>query len=400
MRSITSAVFSRSATAAAALALALVCAGSGCSTATSFLKRPFKTGASAQPTASAPASSPAPASTAPASAAAAHAVPAAAPAAAPVAMAPAPSLAPSAVAALPATDQQPVDRVIASVDGEPITMHDVKSFAASAGRPIGTDDIAEDATAKEALKALIEQRLLDEELKKYDDKIDSSQVDRYLAEIRSDKHMSDAQFRQALMQSGVSYDEFRKQARLQLERAMMIQQEVREQIEIPESELKAYYDEHTSDFTVSKERYKLAQVLIAVPPNATSAQVAAAAKKAEEVRKAAIGGADFAELAHKYSDDDSKGQGGELGWFEPSDILDVILAGVKDLPPGGVSPVVRSSHGFHVLKLEDHEVPGAQSFAAVKDKIREKLVDEKARDRLQTWIETDLAKRHYVETMY
>jgi peptidyl-prolyl cis-trans isomerase SurA len=400
MRSITSAVFSRAATAAAALGLVLACAGSGCSTATGFLKRPFKTGPSAQPAASAPASAPAAAAAAPASAAAAPPVPAPASAAAPVAMAPTPSLAPSAPATLPAADQQPVDRVIASVDGEPITMHDVKSFAASAGRPISADDIAENETAKQALKALIEQRLLDEELKKYDDKIDSSQVDRYIAEIRSDKHMSDAQFRQALMQSGVSYDEFRKQARLQLERAMMVQQEVREQIETPESELKAYYDEHKSDFTVSKERFKLAQVLIAVPANAPAAETAAAAKKAEEVRKAAIGGADFAELAHKYSDDDSKNQGGELGWFEPSDILDVILAAVKNLPPGGISPVVRSSHGFHVLKLEDHEVPGAQSFAAVKDKIREKLIDEKSRDRLQSWIETDLAKRHYVETMY
>jgi peptidyl-prolyl cis-trans isomerase SurA len=299
-----------------------------------------------------------------------------------------------------AAAQELGDKVVASVDGQPITEHDIETFSASVGRPVKADDIANNAAAKAVLKALISQKLLDSEVKKYSDKIDDAQVDRYMAQLQSDNHMSDAQFRAALAQSGKSYQEVRKEAREQLERAMMIEQEVRERISITSAEIQAYYDTHKSDFTVTDERLKLAQILIAVPANATPQQVAAAQAKAESIRKQAAAGADFGELARKYSDDSSKSAGGELGWFEPKDVLDQILAAVRPLKPGQISPVVRSSHGFHILKLEAHDEPGVMPLDQVKAKIREQLLNEKTRTRLQEWVESDLVKQHDVQMLY
>src|SRR5258708_6740795 len=88
-----------------------------------------------------------------------------------------------------------VDRVVASVDGDPITMREVKDFASQHGQPIDTDDFASSDTAKTAVKALIGEKLLDQEVKKYDDKDDDSQVDKYIAQLRIDKHMIEAEFR-------------------------------------------------------------------------------------------------------------------------------------------------------------------------------------------------------------
>ena len=251
-----------------------------------------------------------------------------------------------------------LDRVVASVDGDPITMREVKDFAAQHGRPIDTDDFASSQTAKDTVKALIGEKLLEQEVKKYEDKVDEGQVDKYIDELRQDKHLTDEQFRAQLKAAGMSYDDLRKRARLDLEKAMMIQQQVREKIDVPDSAIQAAYEEHKADFTIAKERLKLAQILIAVPPNASAQQVAEAQKKADQVRARAAKGEDFNDLARKYSDDESKSSGGELGWFEPSDIMDQILAGVKPLKPGQISPVIRTSHGFHIVKLEDHEVPG------------------------------------------
>jgi parvulin-like peptidyl-prolyl isomerase len=312
----------------------------------------------------------------------------------------APGAAPAASAQSAEPDAHPIDRIIASVDGDPITMQDLKSFAAQAGSPITTDDIADDENAKAALRGLIDQKLLDAEVKKYANKIDAAQVDRYIQELRNDKHMTEADFRKALMQSGISYDQFRQHAREQLERAMMIDQEVRERIDVPASDIKAYYDEHQDEFRISQERLKLAQVLIAVEPDAPPAQVSAAHKKVEEIREQAVKGTSFGDLARRYSDDQSKTKGGELGWFKPADVMDVILAAVKNLKPGQISQVVRTKYGFHVLKLEDHEVPGVEPLAKVSDQIRAKVIDEKMQSKLLSWVETDLAKRHYVETMY
>ena len=94
--------------------------------------------------------------------------------------------------------------------------------------------------------------------------------------------MSDAEFRSQLQASGMSYDELRHRARMDLEKAMMIEQEVRGKIDVPDADTKAYYDSHQADFTITKERLRLSQILIALPPNATPAQVAAAQKKGLE----------------------------------------------------------------------------------------------------------------------
>jgi peptidyl-prolyl cis-trans isomerase SurA len=293
-----------------------------------------------------------------------------------------------------------LDKVVASVDGEPITMREVKDFAAQQGTPLTSNDFASSEAAKSSVKALISEKLLDEEVKKYDDKVDEGQVDKYIEQLREDKHLSDAQFRQQLQAAGMTYDDLRRRARLDLEKAMMIQQEVREKIEIPDADIQAAYNAHKDQFTVAKERLKLAQILVAVPPNATPNQVAEARKKADAVHARAAKGDDFNDLARMYSDDDSKSNGGELGWFEPGDVMDQILVGVKPLKPGQISPVIRTNHGFHIVKLEDHEVPGVRPLSEVKAQIRAALIDQHSSAQLEKWIESDLVKQHYVETMY
>lgn len=306
-----------------------------------------------------------------------------------------------AVMAMPTISHaQQIDKIVASVDGDPITMHDVRVFAQSAGQPIPPGDPTSDPIFKEGLKGLIAQKLLAEEVKKYDDKIEDSQVDKYIEDIEEERNISDQQLRQSLMQNGISYDDFRKQARLELEKGMMLNEELRQRVTIPEDQIDAYYKAHQDEFTVKKEHYQLAQILISVAPNAPQADVVAAKAKAEDIRKKLVAGQDFGDLAKRYSDDESKDHGGELGVFAPDDIMDEILGAIKNVQPGEISEVVRSKNGFHIIKVENHEVPGVKPLVVVKEQIRSKLVDEQTKARLQGWVETELVKQHDVETMY
>lgn len=303
-------------------------------------------------------------------------------------------------AASPQGPHQTVAHIVASVDGEPITARDVEQFSVAVGRPVNVDDIADDPQAKAALKGLISQKLLEKEIDQYAGKVDEEQIDNYIEVVQRDKHMTPEQFKAALAQSGMSMEEFRKHAREELEKEMMIRQQIRQRVEISNADIQAYYDTHKADFTVASEKLRVAQILIGVPQNANPQQVAALQAKADKIRAAAAGGADFAALARKYSDDESRNHGGELGWFGPQDILDQIYGAVKNLKPGDISQVVRTSHGFHILKLEEHQVAGVQPLAEVKEQIRNQLINQRANAELENWVENDLTKQHDVETFY
>jgi peptidyl-prolyl cis-trans isomerase SurA len=294
--------------------------------------------------------------------------------------------------------QDDLDRVVASVDGDPITVHDLKTFAAINKVTLSDPGDTNSPETRVVLKGVISERLLESEVKKYKDQIDDRQVDEYISNFEQSNGMTDAQLRAQLQSQGHTYEEFRKHSRLELQKMIMIQKEVRGKVNISPDEVKAYYDAHPEEFSGGKETFKLAQILIAVPANATPAQVEAARVKADSIHKQLVDGADFSKLARQYSDDDSKSQGGELGDFSRGDIVDPIQNAIDHMKAGEISDPIRTNHGFHIVKLEEHEQSGAKPFSEVSAQIQDKLVSQKAQQQFGTWVDNDLVKQHYIET--
>lgn len=294
--------------------------------------------------------------------------------------------------------QDDLDRVVASIDGDPITVHDLKTFAAINKVTLPDPGDMNSPDTKAALKGVISERLLESEVKKYKDQVDDRQVDEYISNFEQGNGLTDAQLRAQLQSQGHTYEEFRKHSRMELQKMIMIQKEVRGKVNISPDEVKAYYDAHPEEFSVGKETFKLAQILIAVPPNATPAQVEAARVKADSIHKQLLDGADFGKLARQYSDDDSRSQGGELGDFSRGEMIDPIQNAIDHMKGGEISDPIRTEHGFHIVKLEEHEQSGAKPFAEVSTQIQEKLVSQKAQQQFGTWVDNDLVKQHYIET--
>ncbi len=296
-----------------------------------------------------------------------------------------------------------IDSVVASVDGDPITSTDLKNPRATgsaSGMPSGGLAIGTPDSPQGALKTAIEQKLLEEEALKYAPKVDDDEIDRYITNLEQQNHITDAQLRAQLQGQNISYDDFREKIRKQVEAMTMIDREVRQKIVIPEREIEIYYKNNPDEFTTTDEKFKLAQILIAVPANATPRQLEALQQKADDVHKLAVkSGADFGGLALQYSDDDSKTKGGELGEFAPGDLNDAVLLAIKNSKDGDISPVVKTKYGFHIVKVEQHQTPGLEPLDQVRGKIRETLMTEQAKEAFQKWLDNDLVKRHYVETL-
>lgn len=301
--------------------------------------------------------------------------------------------------AAPRARAEMIDGVVASVDGDPITSHDVKVYNASNSASTNGAPAAQAMDSDAALKSIIQDRMLKSEARNYADKVSDDEIDRYIANLEQTNHITDVQLHQQLKSEGVSYDEFRNRMREQVEAMTMIDKEVRQKIMVPDSAIDAYYQSHLSEFTITSEKYQLAQILISVPKNATPQQIAELQAKAVAIRKQAAKGADFGALAMQYSDDDSKAKGGELGEFSPSDLNDAVAAGIKNLSTGQISDVIRTKYGFHIIKVEMHHTPGVLPINQVRGQIRDKIQSEQSRGNFEKWVDTDLAKQHYVETL-
>lgn len=154
------------------------------------------------------------------------------------------------------------------------------------------------------------------------------------------------------------------------------------------------------DFTAAaQEQYqvKKAQYLIAESVSAAHVLIrlegrsdADARKLAEDVRKKAIAGEDFAGLAEKYSDDPSKAQNkGVLGTFGRGQMVKPFEDAVFALKtPGEISPVVKTQFGYHIIRLIEKRAAVQQPFEDVKEKIIQELDEKFVSDARASYIST------------
>ena len=109
----------------------------------------------------------------------------------------------------------------------------------------------------------------------------------------------------------------------------------------------------------------------------TDAEVAEIRQKAEDVLKKAKSGANFEDLAKKYSEDDAtKPKGGDLGWIVEGQTVPEFQQAAFTLPKGAISDLVKTQYGFHIIKVLDHEQAHTKTFEEVRSTIEPTVLDE------------------------
>lgn len=100
-------------------------------------------------------------------------------------------------------------------------------------------------------------------------------------------------------------------------------------------------------------------------------------EEAEKVLAELKGGADFAELARKYSKDPAAANGGDLGWFKKGDMVPAFSDAAFSLKPGETVPEpVQTQFGWHVIKVLDKRQAPPPPFEQVQNDIRQQMIRE------------------------
>jgi peptidyl-prolyl cis-trans isomerase SurA len=270
-----------------------------------------------------------------------------------------------------------VDRVIAVVNNEIITMSDLQREAAKT---------AEKTDERLLLEDMINRKLQMAAAKRAGIDVTDQEVIDAVADIIKRNSMDRRQFEAALAKEGLTPEQYRAELKEQMTLSRVFNKFVRTGLTVDEGELRAFYERNPKAFELPEE-IQVRQVFLKVPENATPAQISALQEKANKANKRARSGEDFVLLVREYSDQATASADGDLGFMQRESALPEIEKAVAGLKPGEIAGPIRSSLGFHVIRLEEIRTQ-TKSYEKVKDEIASLLYNQKLESTYRSWLQT------------
>ena len=267
-----------------------------------------------------------------------------------------------AVRAQTATAIRSADFIVAVVNSEPITNAEVQSMRLRLVRELGGRGAQLPPAAlltQQALDMLINEKAQLQQAEEQGIKVDNDQVDQAEANVAASNQLSREALHRRLAQEGVSVEAYRKQLKNQLVLSRLREREVESRTRVSEQDIDRYLQEQGQSGQSSPPELNIAMILLAVPENASAAESKTVEDKARDLLRRARAGEDFAQLAKTYSQAFDKGaKGGEMGLRPAERYPEIFAEAVSKLPPQGISDLVRSGAGFHILKLLERRQAG------------------------------------------
>jgi foldase protein PrsA len=254
------------------------------------------------------------------------------------------------------------DEVVAEVNDVKITKEEFYDYLVS-------------QNGDEALNALILDKIIALELEENNIKISQDQIDAEY-QVAVEAYGDEATMEQALAYYGFTKDEFLKN----IEMNLSIEALIEPSITITDEEIEAYFEENKDDFNEA-EQVKASHILVATE------------EEANDVLAKIQSGDSFEELAKEYSTDTvSATNGGDLGYFTKYDMVEEFSNAAFSLDINEVSEPVKTTYGYHIIKVTDKKDAKIATLEDSKDEVKEILKDQKIQEQYPTWYQNVLAK--------
>ncbi|HEX8963586.1 MAG TPA: peptidylprolyl isomerase [Rhodocyclaceae bacterium] len=246
-----------------------------------------------------------------------------------------------------------VDRIVAVVNDEAITMHELQSRLASTERQLraqGTQMPPRDILMRQMLERMIVDKVQLQYAKETGLQVADGELDAALRRIADGNKLSLPDFKKALEKDGISWPKFREEIRGEMLISRLRQREVDSRISISEAEVDNFLA-NPSNAGADAVAVNLSHIVIRVPEQADPGQLMRIAARAKQALDQIKSGEDFAKVAATFSDAPDGLSGGNMG-LRPLDRLPTLYAeAAQKMNPGDVSDIMRSPAGFHIIKL-------------------------------------------------
>ena len=156
----------------------------------------------------------------------------------------------------------------------------------------------------------------------------------------------------ALAADGIDYADFRRGMRDEITLEQLRRIMVGQEIDVSDREIEQCIAD-LEDNVVVNSSWNLSHILISLPEGATGSQIEETREIAQNIYQQIMDGADFGEMAIRYSDSDTSLSGGMLGWIEGQQIPSFFVDILTGMEAGDVSEPFRTSSSFHVVKVNE-----------------------------------------------
>ena len=286
------------------------------------------------------------------------------------------------------------DFIVAVVNSEPITNNEVRARLLRYEQQLAQQGAAmppRQQLAREVVERLISEKAQLQLGPEMGIRADDALVDQAEMTVARQNGIGVTELRRRLAADGVDVQRFREDLRNQILLQRLRDRELESRVKVTELDIDNYLREQQANGgDPALLEMNLAHILVAVPENATEAQVAQLRDKAQKLQQRARGGEDFGKLARENSDAAGAAQNAGLVGMRAADRLPpLFLEATRNLPEGGVSDVLRSSAGFHIVRVVEKRQVGQPGVAVTQSHARHillrpggALTEQAARERL------------------
>ena len=291
-----------------------------------------------------------------------------------------------------AASAEVVERIVAIVNSEIILESDLKKMPAKLKKRDliydylipGKEDVFYKGDRQSLLNYLINEKIMDSEIKRLNLTVSNEKVDQEIKEIAKRNNISSQEVLNAVSSEGLSVSEYKDSLKSRLERQSLIESEIISKLRISDEDAYSEYLRKTPSARSTVNEYSVAHIFFSPKKGGGEA----ALKRAEVVYEKLRSGENFETLAQQFSEDTNFSNGGFLGNFKTGEFLKELEDSVVGLSPGQFSPIVKSRLGFHIVKLLSKKSSTDPRFEKDKERIKSQIFDTTFRRQLKLWLQT------------